>query len=99
MFNGARGSEFRVDFDELEIFREGGRDGSKAASCLRDIVEEFNRAISKHRKPLNSRHEGAAVLLEETDEFWDAVKADDVEHAKREAVQVAAVALRYLVEL
>lgn len=99
MFNGARGSEFRVDFDELEIFRDGGRNGVKAASWLKEIVEEFNQAMSKHPKLLSSRHEGAAVLLEEVDEFWDAVKADDVDSAKREAVQVAAVVLRYLVEL
>ena len=33
----------------------------------------MERARTKH-KPINSAHEGYAVILEELDEFWDEVK-------------------------
>lgn len=49
--------------------------------------------------PFHSGHEGYAVLLEEVQELWEAIRADDDAHAKREAIQVAAMAIRYLVML
>ena len=48
--------------------------------------------------PLSSSHEAYAVLAEEVDEFWDAVKANAAASAEMEAVQIAATALRVLVE-
>lgn len=51
------------------------------------INSEFHHATKKHGS-FNSAHEGWAVLKEEVDEMWDAIKADDIEHARREAVQV-----------
>jgi nucleoside 2-deoxyribosyltransferase len=62
------------------------------------VVAELRRAEAKH-KPLNSLHEGYAVILEELDELWADVKADRKEAALREAVQVAAMGLRFLVNL
>ena len=62
------------------------------------VKEEYQRARSKHA-PLNSGHEGYAVILEELDELWDAVRADDFDHAKDEAVQVAAMALAFILEV
>ena len=47
----------------------------------------------------HSGHEGYAVILEELDELWEHVRRDDTEGAGLEAVQVAAMALRFLVEL
>lgn len=47
----------------------------------------------------NSAHEGYAVILEELDELWDAVKANDAHHARKEAVQVAAMAVRFLIDV
>lgn len=49
--------------------------------------------------PFNSSHEGYAVLAEELDELWDDVKANDVEHSIAEAVQVGAMALRYIADM
>ena len=53
--------------------------------------------------PCNSAHEGYAVLLEEVDELWAHIKVKqgkrDVKAMRKEAVQVAAMALRFVVEV
>lgn len=49
--------------------------------------------------PFNSSHEGYAVIAEELDELWDDVKANDIEHSIKEAVQVGAMALRYIADM
>jgi len=49
--------------------------------------------------PFASTHEGAAVIREEFDELWDAVKANDIAQARREAVQVGAMAVRFLIDI
>lgn len=63
-----------------------------------EAFQEANRAAQKF-KPFNSSHEGYAVLKEEVDELWDAIKANDLVSARAEAVQVAAMALRYLTDV
>lgn len=51
----------------------------------------------------NSAHEGFAVLAEEVDELWDHVKTHqqkrDLAAMKKEAIQVAAMALRFAAEV
>lgn len=47
----------------------------------------------------NSAHEGYAVIAEELDELWDDVKADEVERSIAEAIQVGAMALRYIADM
>jgi hypothetical protein len=63
------------------------------------ISNEFNRASSIYPK-FNSAHEGYAVLLEEVEELWDEVKKSpkrrDPAKMREEAIQVAAMALRFL---
>ena len=53
--------------------------------------------------PMNSAHEGYAVLLEEVDELWDQVKINqkkrDISKMKSEAIQVAAMAIRFALEV
>jgi hypothetical protein len=61
------------------------------------VRAELARAAAKHPQ-FNSRHEGYAVLLEEVDELWDDVKADRQAPAMDEAVQVAAMAIRFLTD-
>ncbi len=62
------------------------------------ILDELQRARKKHTKPFNSAHEGYAVILEELDEVWEEIKRDDLPAAQQEMVQVAAMALRFLVD-
>lgn len=52
---------------------------------------------------MNSAHEGYAVLLEEVDELWEHVKVKqgerDVHEMAYEAIQVAAMAIRFVVDV
>jgi hypothetical protein len=67
------------------------------------VRAELARAEAKHHA-FHSGHEGYAVIREELDELWDGIKADK-QYASYggstayEAVQVAAMALRFLVNL
>jgi cell division septum initiation protein DivIVA len=67
-------------------------------AATRIVLDEVRRITELH-KPYNSPHEAAGVLREEHDEFWDDVKANRTQAAVKEAVQVAAVALRIVAEL
>lgn len=53
--------------------------------------------------PFNSAHEAFAVLKEEVDELWDHVKTNqtkrDIPAMYSEAIQVAAMALRFATEI
>ena len=68
--------------------------------ALKNVHDEFKRASSKHGG-FNSAHEGYAVLLEEVDELWEEVKKrqPDPARMREEATQVAAMALRFLVDI
>jgi hypothetical protein len=50
--------------------------------------------------PFNSAHEGYAVILEEMDELWEEVKkkasSRDAGKLEKEAIQVAAMAVRFI---
>ena len=67
---------------------------------LSELRAEVLRAMAKH-KPMNSPHEGYAVIQEEVDELWDRVKTDTGRDydARVEALQIAAMGLRYIVDL
>ena len=61
------------------------------------ISKELDRAYSKHGRDQWGRHEFYAILKEEVDELWDAIKADHPQsQVVMEAVQVAAMCFRYL---
>ena len=62
------------------------------------VKEEYQRARANH-SPMNSGHEGYAVILEELDELWEDVRADDFDRAKDEAIQVAAMAVAFILEV
>ena len=61
---------------------------------LKRICDELQRAEQMH-KPINSLHEGYAVITEELDEFWDQVKRKSCDRdsvsVRTELVQVAAM--------
>jgi hypothetical protein len=67
---------------------------------LDDVAREVLRAEAKH-KPMNSAHEGYAVILEEFEELWDEVCKGgrvprDPVAMRKEAVEVAAMAVRFI---
>ena len=68
--------------------------------AVNEVVSEFRRASNLHPK-FNSAHEGYAVILEEVDELKAEVwkRHHDPELMRKEAVQVAAMALRFLVDV
>lgn len=61
------------------------------------------RAASNNWPPFNSAHEGLAVLEEEVKELRDWVytnqKKRDIQAMKKEALQVAAMALRFATDV
>ncbi len=59
------------------------------------MISELKRARTKFHD-FASAHEGYAVLLEELDEMWNAIKMNDIEHARKEAIQVGAMAMRFI---
>jgi hypothetical protein len=69
---------------------------------LRDVSEELDKALRKHPK-FNGAHEGWAVILEEVDELWDEVKVRANKRRRdkmrKEALQIAAMALRFALEV
>ncbi len=66
--------------------------------AIQQVIEEYRRARRKHAA-MHSSHEGYAIILEELDEAWDEIKRNDTLRAKEEMVQVAAMALAFLVEI
>lgn len=61
---------------------------------------ELDKARTKFPS-FNSAHEGYAVLLEETDELWQEIKQknQNIKKMKREAIQVAAMAIRFVLDV
>ncbi len=67
------------------------------------VVHELKRARKLFPVPQHSAHEGYAVLAEELDEVWDIVKQNqktrDNVALRKELIQVAAMALRMVIEI
>jgi hypothetical protein len=66
------------------------------------VRDELERAMEMW-PPMQSAHEGYAVILEELDELWDLVKVNQKRHdlgaMRNEAVQLAAMAARFVADL
>lgn len=67
---------------------------------IQTICNELAAAQQKFKK-FNSPHEGYAVIKEEVDELWDEVKKKIPENYKlrKEAIQIAAMAIRFLMDV
>jgi len=68
---------------------------------LRDVSEELDRALRKFGK-FHNAHEGIAVIMEEVDELklevWRRQKKRRPARMRKEAIQVAAMAMRFAME-
>ena len=75
---------------------------TKILRIINDIREEVIRAEEIH-KPINSLHEGYAVIAEELDEFWDQVKLKtherDLMEIRSELIQTAAMCVRTILDV
>lgn len=73
------------------------------ADIFQEIAAELDRARSLGFPPFNSEHEGFAVLLEEVDELkaevWRNNKSLDYVHMRKEAIEVAAMAVKFIERL
>lgn len=86
-----------------EVFiREDGTPAERMRSAGFAAITEALQA-SENWPAFNSAHEGYAVLFEEVDELWDHVKVKqkfrDIDAMKKEAIQVAAMALRFAIDV
>jgi hypothetical protein len=72
-------------------------------STISEVLIETFRAKSLFPQDFVNQHEGYAVLLEEVDELWEEVKKNqknyDLNRQRKEAIQVAAMAVRFATEL
>jgi hypothetical protein len=68
-----------------------------------DLVDRELYRAEELSAPMPTAHDGWAVILEEVDELWDEVKLKpskrSVEKMREEAVQVAAMAVRFILDI
>ncbi len=76
--------------------------------CTEERIQVATEAMRKELyrattlfPPFHSAHEGYAVIFEELCELWEEIKArkQSVDAMRREAIQVAAMATRFVVDL
>lgn len=71
--------------------------------CAAIDADAEARSAAAKWPPFNSAHEGFAILLEEVDELkahvWTKQKNRDIAAMRREAIQVAAMALRFATDV
>lgn len=72
----------------------------RVGDALDLVAEELVRATLEFG-PFASPHEGYAILEEELDELWEEIKANRGRspEARAEAMQVAAMAVRYMIDI
>ena len=76
----------------------GNREALRDALLL-DIAEEYESASKRYPK-FATRHDGYAVILEELDEVWDAIKTNQLNAVlEPELKQVGAMILRFLMDI
>ncbi|OOK65390.1 hypothetical protein BZL29_7716 [Mycobacterium kansasii] len=63
------------------------------------VWEALTQSLLEYPRIWGSVEEGAMVLGEEVDELWEDVRANRIGHARREAAQVGAMAIRFIADL
>lgn len=74
-------------------------DTAKLMGISFEVFQEVLRAQRKH-EPMHSPHEAYGIIAEEFNkEFLDAIHADDHDQARKEAIQIAAMAIRFIFDV
>ena len=75
----------------------------KALVWINEKVNNELSAAMQRYPSMSSPHEGYAIILEELDELWDEVKPKpanrSIDRMRAEAIQVAAMAMRFAVDI
>lgn len=82
----------------LRQIRESDRVSINTDEAWDLVTTELTSAVQEF-PAFNGAHEGYAVILEELDEMWAEVKANEPTFAVKEAVQVAAMAIRFILDV
>lgn len=102
--------EYRVRLSTKKYLLPADREKENVRAILREqvrkVIEQARGEVfqaSQNWPPFNSAHEGYAVLLEEVEELWEQVKINqtkrDLDKMRKEAIQVAAMAIRFVVNV
>jgi len=93
----------KPNHDKCKRCRIDGCNNRPDNKALKLIFTEYQRAILIHKNKFNSVHEGYAIIKEELDELWDEIKKKesdrDSTRMTKEATQIGAMALRFLIDL
>jgi hypothetical protein len=86
--------------DAIRIAEDNDALPRRVFEVVNECAAELSRAMRKHG-PMRGAHEGYAVILEELDELWDEVKRQkpDPDALRKEALQVAAMAMRFVADV
>lgn len=83
----------RLDNSNDTFLIEHGREDA----VVHAVLSELHLSTNKYG-PFHSTHEAYGVLKEEVDELWDACKANNLPAMQMEAIQVAAMAMRLILD-
>ncbi len=97
--NGTTISESDIHFEPHIPHSTSSTEISPFATVLQAVDAEYRRAVALHGS-FNSTHEGYAIIKEEVDELWDGIKKnDDKKLLREEAIQIAAMAMRFCIDI
>jgi hypothetical protein len=85
---------------DLTPFKPGRSEADKIALAIDAVHTEVKKAMTKH-KPMVSVLEAYGVILEEVDELFEEVRPDRgrTTEAQKEALQVAAMGVRFILDV
>lgn len=106
--NGATINEEDIYFEHVYLWQKHfepcishstSAEANPLATVMQAVDAEYRRAVSLHGS-FNSTHEGYAIIKEEMDELWDGIKKnDDRKLLEEEAIQIAAMAIRFCIDI
>lgn len=90
-------------FKEVEPDQKTADYIARAILVSSEVITELLNAKKMHPEHYANQHEAYAVILEEIDELWEEIKkkqsAYDLPAQRKEAIQAAAMLVRFVIEL